>query len=212
MKFLTGIKTLILEVIGLFGGLFWYYTTPSWEPKILIISSFVGMVLSTIFIFISINKKKSDLENNSGNNLSGNSITGDNNVITQHIITNHNNGSKSQPIQIATITPAEIREKINKTSPFLKETVISSFVGLNIKWILEYYSINPLKKDKVRITMFSPTPNINIVHVSFVVNLNSYPILKIAGPNELFEVTGRITNMSSTSIEIELFDLVKYDV
>lgn len=220
MKFLTDLKTLIIEAIGLLGGYFWYLSNPGWEPFLLIITSAVAMLISIIMIFWSIRKLNSGIlkastqtnntvENNGGNNVSGNKIKGNNNVISQQIITNHNDDSKIQPIRFTNITPVEIRKKINEASPYQKQSVKDSFAGHNIKWILEYKSIYPFKNDSFRITM--EVPPMESILIMFDVNLNEYPILKTAGVNELFEVTGKIISIDSLWTLIELFDLVKYE-
>jgi hypothetical protein len=113
--------------------------------------------------------------------------------------------SQPTPIQLETkpkryITPEEIRQSLKDVPPFQTQQVMKNFEGIEIEWFVELRSI---RKYENELFIMTRIPKSNIAFISFKIDMERYPELKIMKAGELFTVKGEIDHITA-GVDLDL--------
>ena len=123
-KIFLDIKTLIAELIGLFGGLFWARSTNwDYEPLILFIISFASVVLTLGLHFYY------------KNGMTGKKFS-----------------QEDKNVFISNLDANKITTEIENTLPYLRNHVESNYIGMGINWDVSFDSIKKKKGNVYHVT------------------------------------------------------------
>lgn len=180
-RVLSDFKTLIAEVIGLFGGFFWAKST-SWdyEPMILFLVSLFSLLITLWFILFQ--KDNSD------------------NLKTQ----NKESETKQTIDYISNLDAVDIMKEIDKVSPFLKKQIEKNYIGLRVKWIVSFDSIFTTKGIRFHVTSLYKG---KYPWVYFDIDIEQYSFFKIAKKKQQFLITGTIIEIGGGTFTLEVNDI-----
>lgn len=181
--FFEDIKTIIGELIGLIGGLFWAVHS-HWEeePLILVIGSGAAFLFSIVLVVFK-EKKKAELPP----------------------APNINYSNENRNSTFTDIDPKKIGEQISSAPLFQQEAVANHFVGIHVRWTLKLFQILTDSNNKIFVVM-NPIDE-TYMDIDFFTDIDKYPILKIANRGDRFEVSGKITKCVKYRIDLELTTL-----
>lgn len=100
-------------------------------------------------------------------------------------------------------TPTQIATDVNEATPYLRNSVASSYSGLKIHWKMQIENLR-FMTDKVDLTLKSDSIG---PYVIARVNLTEYPILKIFRGGEPVDVVGTILWVQPENGMIHLEDV-----
>ena len=106
---------------------------------------------------------------------------------------------------LTNIKPEEIEENIRKAPAYQKDEVAENFIGLKVSWKATLFAIYKENKkgDSVTVVLKAGiSPNIWCD-----VNINRFPLLKIANDNSLWLISGKIKHCRQTSITLDIQSL-----
>lgn len=95
----------------------------------------------------------------------------------------------------------EISKIINESPPFQKNQTASNYKGIRIQWEVNLYSVNVINGNIAHVMSLYKN---NYPWVNFNVNLESYPIFKIANKDKTFIVTGKIIKTDGATYDIDV--------
>jgi len=176
-----------VEAIGLCLGIPWaIHTNWDYEPMILVIVSGTGLVITNLLLIFK--EKNSEPPISKPNEI----------LVIQ-------SESEIKNSTITNITPEKIYNHLDSVPLFQREATASHYVGMNIRCIVKLFSITNLSENKILVT--TRDDKYEYLYIDFEIDIDNYPILRIAQRNKRFEVSGKIINCGQYSNRLEVTDI-----
>jgi len=189
-KIFLDIKTRIAEIVGLVGGFFWARKTNwDYEPTILFTISLTSILITIIIYFFTKNPKISE------------------SVKIPDPKTGNRNRFKNN-ISSDLFEAKAIQEEIKRTSPYLREQVQASYIGLGVEWEVSFHTIWKNAGSEYYVTTRYKD---GYPWVYFIIDIDKYPIFKIAKDGHHFMISGKIVGIDGNTFTIQIDNIIDLD-
>lgn len=172
---------------------------------------FSGIGVLIITILYNIIKKKHDSKDKFSSNKISNKDSEEaaihigNKVVNNFNIESNSEQNKTTPI-ISNIEATEIRRRINESAPFQKKQIASNYIGVKIKWDITLQAVHEPKDNLVNVMSFYKE---SYPWIYFTIDIDKYPIFKIAEVGKKFTIIGIISNTDGATFEIEIEKIIE---
>lgn len=168
------------------------------------------LVISAIYSFLIKKKKKRSGQINLQNvNIKDNADTNiqiANNLVNNNIVVQPASNPPIEAIIMYDKEPIEIIKTVDNTPPFQRNAVEASFSGLFVNWVVIFHDV--LSKEGNIVTVMTNYKQ-QYPWIYFKVDIEKYPIFKVAREHEEFIITGRILKVSGHDIDLKIDSIKK---
>lgn len=104
------------------------------------------------------------------------------------------------------LDPANIFAEIDAYPPLMRREAVANYVGREVDWPLTFFDAHELGSDRARVVFHVASQGMGFVKGT--ASLSDYPWLKSFHSGETVHVRGRICNIDTMFIELEISELL----
>ncbi|MCK9437141.1 MAG: hypothetical protein M0Q12_08045 [Synergistaceae bacterium] len=178
---------------------------------------FSGLGVLVISIILGLLKKKRDHQTYGNkvktietNNSNDPFVQASNNLVKNSVFINEQqegNVIEANEAEVyLEVQPIDIIDAVQKAPPFHQKSIEESYIGQKVNWVVDFISIRSDDNNKYHIISRYKK---SYPWIYFDVDIECYPIFKIANKDDEFCITGKIIEVSGHDIRLDVSSIKK---